>query len=101
MVGYFVAKAWKLPDYLSQAIADHHKVEGIFSDKISCDSREKNLLAVLKLAETSCQSHLVLANQSIDHEFERIRHDLLIYIGLSEYDFEDMQAELRDMRHQA
>lgn len=97
VVGYFVAKAWKLPDYMSQAIADHHKTEPIFSEALDYDPRGKNLLAVLKLAENTCQSHQSLGDVDTDHEFNRIKKDLLIYVGLSEYDFEDLQAEVRDM----
>lgn len=97
VVGYYVAKAWKLPGYIAQAIADHHKAGPIFSDKIACEPIEKNLLAILKLAETTCGTHKMLGDASIDHEFERIKTDLLIYIGLSEYDFEDLRAEVRDM----
>jgi hypothetical protein len=32
-----------------------------------------------------------------NHEFYRIKNDLLIYLGLSEYDLEDIQATVRDM----
>jgi len=97
VVGYYVAKAWKLPAYIAQAIADHHKVEPIFADKIACEQTEKNLLAILKLAETTCKTHKMLGNAAVDHEFGRIKNDLLIYIGLSEYDFEDLQAEVVEM----
>ncbi|AEG01151.1 HDOD domain-containing protein [Methylomonas methanica] len=97
VVGYYVAKAWKLPSYIAQAIADHHKVAPIFADKIACDPSEKNLLALLKLAETTCKTYKMLGNAAVDHEFYRIKTDLLIYIGLSEYDFEDLQAEVIEM----
>lgn len=97
VVGYYVAKAWKLPIYLAQAIADHHKVGPIFADTVSCDKRGKNLLATLKLAETTCQTYKTLGNALLDHEFEMIKHDLLIYIGISEYDFEDLKAEVFEM----
>lgn len=97
VVGYYVAKAWKLPDYLSEAIADHHKTDAIFADKIGCDRRKKNLLAVLKLAEHICRSHQVLGQVGQDYEFARIRKNLLIGIGISEYDFDDLRAQLLEM----
>jgi HD-like signal output (HDOD) protein len=97
VVGYFVAKTWKLPSYIYEAIADHHKTEDIFADKLPCDKKKKNLLATLKLAETICKTYKTLGSVSRDYEFERIKSNLLIYIGLSEYDFEDLQAELIDM----
>lgn len=97
VIGYYVARAWKLPDYLGEAIADHHKTEEIFSDQVKCDKRKKNLLATLKLAETICKTHQSLGKAENDYEFERIKTDLLIYIGLSEYDLEDLQYELVEM----
>jgi HD-like signal output (HDOD) protein len=99
VIGYYVAKAWKLPDYLSLVIADHHKAEPIFADKIDYEPRSKNLLAVLKLAENTCRSHQTLGKVSVHHEFNRIKKNLLLYIGLSEPDFEDLQAEIRDMHN--
>lgn len=60
VVGYFVAKAWKLPSYISEAIADHHKTEDIFADKVPCDKQKKNLLATLKLAEATCKTYKTL-----------------------------------------
>jgi HD-like signal output (HDOD) protein len=97
VIGYYVARAWKLPTYFCEAISDHHKTEAIFADKISCNPRKKSLLAVLKLAETSCKTHLTLGAINKDHEFARIKTDLLLYIGLSDYDFENLQSELIDM----
>lgn len=97
VVGFFVAKTWKLPTYISEAIADHHKTEDIFADNVPCDKQKKNLLATLKLAEAICKTHKTLGRAKTDYEFERIKPDLLLYAGLSEYDFEDLQAELIDM----
>jgi HD-like signal output (HDOD) protein len=97
VVGYFVAKTWKLPAYICEAIADHHKTEDIFADKIQCTKPKKNLLATLKPAEATSKTHKTLGNVETNYEFERITSNLLIYIGLSEYDFENLQAKLIDM----
>jgi HD-like signal output (HDOD) protein len=97
VVGYFVAKAWMLPDVLGRAIADHHKTEPIFADQIAYESRSKNLLAILKVAENTCRSHQALADTENHHEFDRIKRNLLLYLGMSEYDFDDLQAEVRDL----
>lgn len=98
VVGYYVAKAWHLPDYLSRGIADHHKTEPIFSEKFAYNPQSKNLLAVLKLAENTCFSDKHLGHVDEHQEFSRIKHDLLIYLGLSEYDFDDIQQTVRDMQ---
>jgi HD-like signal output (HDOD) protein len=97
VVGYFVGRAWKLPDYLNEAIADHHKCREIFSENFTYDPRKKNLLAILKLAESICHTYSTLGRAKVDHEFDNIKNSLLVYVGLSEYDFEDLRAEIRDM----
>jgi len=97
VIGYFVAKTWKLPNYLSEAIADHHKTGDIFSNKRACNPQKKNLLAVLKLAETISQTSQVLGHVDINYEFERIKSDLFSYLNWSEYDFEEMQEEIKDL----
>ncbi len=97
VVGYYVARAWNLPLYLSEAIADHHKSEAIFAEHVACDDKKKNLLAILKLAENTCKDYRTLGHQTIDYEFERIKTDLLIYLGLSSYDVQMIQAEIMDM----
>ena len=97
VIGYYVARSWKLPSYLAEAIADHHKTEPIFSENVICDTQKKNLLATLKLAETICKTYKSLGRADQDYEFARIKKNLLLYLGLSEYDFENLQAELLDM----
>jgi len=97
VIGYYAARSWKLPNYVAEAIADHHKTEPIFADTISCDAQKKNLLAILKLAETMCKTYKFIGQAEQDYEFLRIKNDLLIYLGLSEYDLENLQAELMDM----
>lgn len=97
VIGYFVAKAWKLPNYLAYAIADHHKTGSIFTDEVQCDKQEKNLLATLKLAEHICKTSKVLGNVSTDFEFNRIKIHLLEYLGISEYDFDDLRKEVVDL----
>ncbi len=97
VIGYYVARSWKLPGYLAEAIADHHKTDPIFSDEINCDSQKKNLLAILKIAENICKTYKSIGYAEQDFEFARIKKNLLLYLGLSEYDFENLHAELMDM----
>ena len=97
VIGFYVARAWKLPNYLCEVIADHHKTEAIFAEQINYDKTQKNLLAILKLAENICKTHRTLGETAKDHEFERIKKHLLIYLGFSEYDFEDLRAAISDI----
>jgi HD-like signal output (HDOD) protein len=97
IIGYYVAKSWKLPEHLCQVIVDHHKAEAIFANEINCDKPVKDLLSVLKLAEHACKTYSLLGNQALDFEFERIKSDLLLYIGFSEYDLEDLLEQVSEM----
>lgn len=97
VVGYYTAKSWRLPEHLTHAIANHHNALAIFSDDSSRQSQLKNLLATLKMAEHICASHKVLGNQIDDHEWNSISHLVLDYVGLSEYDFDNLKESIRDL----
>jgi HD-like signal output (HDOD) protein len=97
VVGYFTAKSWNLPLHLCEAIASHHNALAIFTEDASRDAQLKTLLAILKMAEHICESHLVLGNQPDDHEWQSIEQLVLEYVGLSEYDFESLRESIRDM----
>lgn len=98
VVGYYTSKSWRLPDHVSQAIANHHNALAIFSDDSSRNSSQlKNLLAILKMSENICASHRVLGNQAEDHEWDCVSGLVLDYIGLSEYDFQIQKQEIRDL----
>jgi HD-like signal output (HDOD) protein len=97
VVGYFTAKSWNLPLHLCEAIASHHNALAIFTEDSSRDAQLKTLLAILKMAEHICESHLVLGNQPDDHEWHSIEQLVLEYVGLSEYDFENLRESIRDM----
>ena len=97
VVGYFTAKSWLLPRHLCEAIASHHNARQIFLEEGSKDAALKNQLAVLKMAEHICQAYRTLGNQSVDHEWNLVGDSILEYIGLSEYDFENLEATCREM----
>ncbi len=97
VVGYFTAKSWNLPLHLCEAIAGHHNALALFHDDAGCDARLKTLLAILKMAEHICESHRVLGNQHEDHEWQSIERLVLEYVGLSEYDFENLRESIREL----
>ena len=97
VVGYYTAKSWRLPEHVTNAIANHHNALAIFSDESSRNSQLKNLLAILKMAEHICSSYRVLGNQVEDHEWNSVGHLVLDYVGLSDYDFESLKATVREM----
>lgn len=97
VVGYFTAKSWRLPEHVTNAIANHHNALAIFQDDSNRNAQLKNLLAVLKMAEHICASHKVLGNENEDHEWDAIGHLILDYVGLSDYDFENLKESIREL----
>lgn len=97
VVGYYTAKSWRLPEHVTDAIANHHNALAIFSDESSRNPQVKNLLAILKMAEHICSSYRVLGNQAVDHEWNSIGHLVLDHVGLSDYDFESMKLSIREL----
>ena len=49
------------------------------------------------MAEHICSSYRVLGNQPDDFEWQSIEQLVLEYVGLSEYDFENLRESIRDM----
>ncbi|WP_187682507.1 HDOD domain-containing protein [Pseudomonas fluorescens] len=97
VVGYYTAKSWRLPEHVTNAIANHHNALAIFSDESSSNSELKNLLAILKMAEHICASYRVLGNQTEDHEWNNIGELVLDYVGLSDYEFENLKQTIREL----
>lgn len=96
VVGYYVGKSWNLPAYLCEAIHEHHKIEKVFKDS-NVDPKKKTLLAILKMAEHICKSSKVLADQNENYEWERIKDIILLYVGLSHYDYESLAVNVTEM----
>ena len=90
VVGYYVGKSWHLPDYMCDAIAEHHNTYSIFTDQDYPHTERKNLLAILKAAEHIAGCYNMLGRQKEDKEWEHIQDLVLPYIGLSQYDFQNI-----------
>ncbi|MBV1884393.1 MAG: HDOD domain-containing protein [Pseudomonadales bacterium] len=99
VVGYYVAKSWKLPTELCEVIAEHHNAEKIFNSPHfqNYDSYKKTLLAILKMSEHLCCTYRVLGGQSEDFEWQKISVGLLEYVGLSPVDFVGLSDEIIEM----
>jgi HD-like signal output (HDOD) protein len=97
VIGYYTAKSWLLPKHLCEAIASHHNAQQLFLTPDNVDAVQKNLLAILKMAEHICKAYRVLGNQQIDHEWNAVGGAILEYVGLSEYDFENLEAVCQEL----
>ncbi|WP_394375117.1 HDOD domain-containing protein [Stutzerimonas frequens] len=96
VVGFFVARSWKLPQHLCDVIANHHNARTLFRDGLG-DGRVETLLAILKMAEHICACHQLLGDQPDDHEWAVVAEQVLEHVGLSEYDFECMRDSIREL----
>lgn len=96
VVGYYVAKSWNLPNHISQAIHEHHNIKKITAED-SQNAQRKTLIAILKMAENICGNYRNLGQQQEDYEWQQIAESILVYVGLSQYEYENMTAQLMDM----
>ena len=96
VVGYFIARSWRLPERVCEAIANHHNARSIFTDDSSRHTQLKNLLAVLKMAEHICGCYRILGRQEVDHEWSSLSALVLDYVGLSEYDFDNLREAVKE-----
>jgi len=90
VVSFYAARSWKLPTVLCQVIAKHHSALDIFTDEDLTDSDEKYLLAILKLSEHLAGLHRTIGNNDSDLEWEQIQVSVLEYLGISQFDYEDL-----------
>lgn len=97
VIGYYTAKSWNLPPTLCEVIAEHHSSLRFFASNDKRDSESKTLLAILKLAEHICGNYRILGRQDEDFEWNSISTEVLTYLGLGEYDIEQMQANFAEM----
>lgn len=97
VVGYYTARSWRLPENVCAAIANHHNALAVFTDDSAQQVPLKNLLSILKMAEHISASYQVIGGQSVDHEWEAIGALVLDYVGLSEYDFDNLMVNIREL----
>jgi HD-like signal output (HDOD) protein len=97
VIGYFVARSWKLPMPICEVILDHHRTEEVFGYKEMEQTEKKNMLAVLKLAAHLCGTHKVLGKVELDYEFSRLSDILMSYLGLSSIDLVDLKDDLVEL----
>lgn len=95
VMGFFVARSWKLPDKICNLISQHHNVE-IFQPGHTPDSDEKTLLAILKMAEHVSGLYRSIGGQPNNIEWNQAGDDILEYVGLSNMDFDDIMGQAHD-----
>jgi len=96
VVSFYAARSWKLPPMLCQVIAKHHSAIDIFTEKDRTDADEKYLLAILKLSEHITGLFRAIGNTDEDLEWTQIEENTLEYLGLSQFDYDDLVVYAAD-----
>jgi HD-like signal output (HDOD) protein len=94
VLGFYTARAWKLSPVMCDVIAQHHN-PWILQDH--GDSEASQLLRVLKIGEHIAGLHRVLGDEAADREWESVADDVLVGLGLSRYDLEDIIEQGREL----
>ncbi len=96
VVGYYVGKSWNLPAHVCEAIHDHHNTSKVLNDDYE-SSTKRTLLAILKMAEHICGTYRSLGKSPEDTEWMKISELVLLYVGMSEYDFGTLEQQVQEL----
>ncbi len=96
VVGFYLAKSWKLSPAICDAIGQHHNTIELFGQGNSEGSDVMNLLAVLKLAEHIVGLYKVLGNTDTDIEWNETRDLIFQYLSISEDDFDEINITCQE-----
>jgi len=97
VMGYYIARSWKLPAIIGDLIAEHHNAQMYFLKGKKASDMFKHLLAILKTAEHLCGNYKILGNQEQDFEWESLQQEILTWLGIGEYDLEHMQENFIEL----
>ncbi|WP_144393958.1 HDOD domain-containing protein [Pleionea sediminis] len=89
--GYRLTRVWKLPKLISQAVQNHHSVDRLLDDSSIENPKLKSLVSVLKVSENMVKLHWRLGGVDKDYEWDNIKISVLGFLGLSEYDQDDLE----------
>jgi len=93
--GYRITRVWNLPKVIGLAVKNHHSVARVLDDQSIENPTLKTLLCVLKMAEHMVNLPEKMAQSDIDFEWQKVGGKVLEFIGLSEYDFEDLEDAMK------
>lgn len=96
VIGYYIAKSWKLPEAMVQVIRHHHDLDYIRNGSLAGAEATFELLAILKMAEHIFGLHKTLGHSAMDYEWLEIQASCLESVALSEYEFEELSDLIHD-----
>lgn len=92
IVGFYVAASWHLPKVLCELILHHH--EPHFLNVNWSSEEQKDLFALMKVASAAATRYKY---DKTDSEWPAVADEVLIYLGMSAHDFDDMMADLQEL----
>lgn len=90
VIGYYTAKSWRVPKPICDVISEHHNATRYFTAANTSDDIRKTMLGILKLAEHICGNYRILGRQDEDLEWNAISSEVLAYLGIGDYDVEQL-----------
>ncbi len=87
VLGYFVARTWRVPDHICEAILNHHEDDM----RSEADANVKPLLNLLPLAMHICHRTRTLTE---DYEWLRVSDDVLSYFELDMDQYQELVADM-------
>jgi len=97
VLGYYLARSWKMPKVICDVIAQHHNVDSLKAKHLAKGGQGINMLVILKLAEHLVGLHYALGQHLEDLEWKIIKQDVCDYLNLSEGDIEDLAKDCEDI----
>ena len=91
LIGYYMARSWKLPKQLCHLIQDHHKSD--YLETTDGDNAQKEIFALSKIA---CNALSQYKFNRDDSEWLLVKNSVLDFFSLSEPDYKDIEEDLRD-----
>ena len=92
VLGYYLARSWKMPLTVCDAITEHHSLPRLLSANPRAGGQMVNMLAILKLAEHLVGLYRILGNQQIDNEWQALEAPVCEYLNLSQEEINDITA---------
>ncbi|AEF53676.1 HDOD domain-containing protein [Marinomonas posidonica] len=90
VIGYYLAKSWGLSKSCCMVIAEHHRVDILFRNRLPDNQLHLSFAAILKMAEHIASAYQHIGGANEDHEWNSIKHHALDHFELTEYDFDGL-----------
>ena len=99
VIGYYIARSWKLPAHLSNIINHHHDVQDFFANLSGTASeiaKNQQLMCILKVGEHICGIAKIFSGQAHDLEWEAIGPIVCDKLEIIADDIADLRDEILD-----